>query len=388
MHVDPVFGGGKYERYAQLRASAPVTRIVAPPGAPAPPQLWLVTRYDDVQQALLDPRLGLEPPEQYSIGTTSLLSSDPPDHTRLRRAVGGLFSRRRMAALRPSLQAIADELIDAFPPNGTIDVIERYAFPFPMAVICQLLGVPADDHADFRRWTVDFFGADEDTPHARPAAVASLYAYLTELLASRRARPTDDLVSEMIADVDGGLSDDELVSTLMLFLVAGHETSVNLIGNGLLALLLHIDQLKLPREDPSGLPAAIEEMLRFDSPVSHAVIRFAGADLEIGGVPIAAGDAVLLGLGSANHDNVLVHEDVFDVRRPAVPHLAFGHGIHYCLGAPLARLEGQIAFETLLRRVPDLVLACTPDELRWRSSLLMSGLHGLPLRIGAVTGSP
>jgi cytochrome P450 len=380
--MDTVFGADRYPRYAQLRVHEPVSTVIAPPGDIGGGEpMTLVSRYDHVREALSDPRLRIEPPARHQPLMNGeipriLLNSDPPGHTRLRQAVNGLFGRHRVTALRPAVEATANRLIDALPSSGTVDLLARFALPLPLTVICELLGVPEADRAQFRGWTVQFFDADGDSAES----LGHMGEYLAGLLRRKRAEPGDDLTSELLARPHD-LTDPELVGTLLLLLVAGHETSTNLIGNGLLALLTHPAQLARLRHEPGLIVDAVEELLRFDSPVAHAVPRYATEDLEIGGVQIAAGSTVLLALGSANHDMTLT--DGLDVSRLPSRHLAFGHGPHYCLGAPLARLEGQVAFRTLLKRLPRLALAVPANSLRWRTSLTMRGLVELPVRIFA-----
>nr|WP_163568658.1 cytochrome P450 [Fodinicola feengrottensis] len=308
MNIDPVFGADRYARYANLRADAPVERIKTPPGTPGPAELWLVSRHDDVVAALHDAPLHLEQPPQYQFGIRTLLNTDPPDHTRLRRVVSGLFTRKRIQSLRIAVQAIADDLIDHLPAGETIDFIERFAVPLPITVICQMLGIPADDWRLFREWTPKIFNTDEESVTTRPAAVAQLIQYMGGLVRTKRDHPADDVTTTVIQNGKDVLSEQELLSTLMLLLIAGHETTVNLLGNGLLALIQHPDQLELLRSDPARTPDAVEELLRYDSPVSHATIRYASEDLTIAGVRIAAGEGLLLALGSANHDPALVSE--------------------------------------------------------------------------------
>lgn len=385
--MDKIFGPDRYERYAELRRTAPVASVISPEtdmiarGAP----MWVVTRHDDVLAALLDPRIGLAPPIGLHPtidgpdGPTiprHLLTTDAPEHTRLRRAVSGLFGRHRMDALRPTIQSRADSLIDAMPADGQVDFLESFALPLPTTVICRLLGIPAADEGSFREWTLAVF----DTERDGSAGITSLNRYMVNLIESKRSNPGDDLTSELLAG-DHDLTDQELADTLMLLLVAGHETTVNLIGNGLLALLRHPDQLERLRKEPELIPDAVEELLRYDTPVPHSVIRYPRADVEIAGTTVPEGQPVLLALGSANHD--LGNDDELDVTRTPSTHLAFGHGIHYCLGAPLARLEGQVAFGTILARLPRIELAGEP---RWRTSLVMRGLSSLPLAIAKTDG--
>ncbi|KAB8141172.1 cytochrome P450 [Chloroflexia bacterium SDU3-3] len=379
--------------YAHLRDEQPICRVSAPDGR----QFWLITRYDDVLAAIHEPRLvknwrsilsPAELAEQKSSPLTRLgqhmLSQDPPDHTRLRSLVSKAFTPRMMEQMRPRIQQIADGLIDQVQARGSMDLIEDYAFLLPITVIAELLGIPVEDRDRFRAWS-DVVVANEPTP-ARMALLTKVYtefsAYLGDLVAKRRAEPQEDLISALVRTEEAGdrLSEDELLSMVFLLIVAGHETTVNLIGNGALALLLHPDQRELLRERPELLPSAIEEFLRYDGPVETSTLRFAKEDMEFQGVPMQRGDIVIVVLSSANRDSSrFADADALDITRGDNRHVAFGHGIHYCLGAPLARIEGQIAIGTLFRRLPDLALGISIEELRWRPSTLVRGLQRLPV---------
>jgi cytochrome P450 len=305
----------------------------------------------------------------------NLLNTDGDDHTRLRRAASGLFGRHRMEALRPAVQATTEQLVDQLPEHEPVDFIEHFALQLPLTVICQLLGVPAEDHGLFRDWTKSIFDADGDTM----AGIGNLLRYMVGHVERKRAEPGDDMTTEFLAAAED-LSPQEVIGTMMLMLVAGHETTTNLIGNGLLALLLHPEEQAKLRTKPDLVPDAIEEFLRYDAPVAHGTIRYASEDMVIAGTAVPKGDQVILAFGSANRDAEFIGEgDELDVARAPSKHLAFGHGVHYCLGAPLARLEGQIAFETLLRRLPKIELAVPVEELEWRISPLMRGLSTLPV---------
>ncbi|MBB3083961.1 cytochrome P450 family protein [Geodermatophilus sabuli] len=402
VELDAAFFADPYALYARLRAEDPVARGRTPVGLP----VWLVTRYDDARAALNDPRLAKDaagfarvlerhplPAERRTVFAQELsrhmLSSDPPDHTRLRKLVSRAFTMRAIAGMRPRIEAIATELADrmaAGPPE--VDLLDAFAFPLPMSVICDLLGVPDAERGTFRRWSNTLLSSDGDAA-ARTAAGAAMAQYLTALVAEKRARPADDMLSAIVAasaDADQ-LSADETVAMAFLLLVAGHETTVNLIGNGVLALLRRPDRLAELRADPELVPRAVEEFLRFDGPVNLATFRHTTEDVEIGGVPIPAGEVVLVALASADHDpdHYPSAEDL-DLHRDASGHLAFGFGLHHCLGAPLARLEGEVAFRTLLARFPDLALAVEPDQLSWRASILMRGLTRLPVRLRDTAG--
>jgi cytochrome P450 len=396
---DPEFIANPYPVYHRLRAEAPVFR--SPFGA------WVLTRYDDALAVLRDARFGrrgFEPLLQAVFGSgqpegraaappgegfvTSMLFRDPPDHTRLRALVTKAFTPRVVEALRPRIQAIVDELIDRVRDTGRMDVIADLAYPLPVIVICEMLGVPTGDRDRFREWSLaigralDAIGIQGEPDVAERGRVArkALNDYFREgLIPERRRRPRADLLSELIAVEEAGdrLSTGELLATCNLLFVAGHETTVNLIGNGLLALLRHSAQLDALRADASIVESAIEELLRYDSPVQRTG-RIAQSDVEVGGHRIPAGEIVLALLGAANRDPAHFPEpDRLDLRRPDNRHLAFGWGIHFCLGAPLARLEGQIAIGTAARELPKLALAT--DTPRWRPAATLRGLESLPV---------
>jgi cytochrome P450 len=386
--------------FRRIREERPVTPVVLPHGERA----WLVTRYADVRAALADPRLHKDwagkltgpdwvPDEVTGYLAVHMLNADPPDHTRLRRLVTKAFTARRVAGLRPRVEAITASLLDAAEARAAmlkstggedvIDLIEAFAFPLPVTVICELLGVPAQDRDQFREWS-DAIVASEGEPGSFQAAAEGMYRYFTELVAAKRARPADDMVSALIEAHDSGdsLDERELIAMLWLLLVAGHETTTNLIASGALALLTNRAQLERLRSDPSLLPGAVEELLRYVNPLNHATDRFTLEPVEIGGVTIPAREWVLCVTSSANRDpDRFGDPDRLDVGRDAGGHVAFGHGIHYCLGAPLARLEGEVAFGALLARFPGLSLAADPSSLRWRASSLIHGLETLPVRL-------
>jgi cytochrome P450 len=392
----PADAGARHAAYAALAATGPVHRITLPNGMPA----WLVTGYDAVRATLTDPRLiknpgptpleGLLPPAVNAAMNSDLLHNDPPDHTRLRRLVSGAFTRRRVDALAPRIQQIADGLLDdltgALAEHGEADLIAAFAYPLPITVIGELLGVPAHDQAGFRRWSTTVAGGAAADRQAWVDAATALIGFVRELVAAKRARPADDLMSALVAARDGAdrLTEDELTSMVFLLLVAGHETTVNLIGNGMYTLLTHPDRHALLLAEPERLPATIEELLRFDGPVQVATFRWTSVPVQIGDTVIPAGEVVIPGLLAANRDPAAVADpDVFDPTREASAsvHLAFGHGVHHCLGAALARLEGRVALGSLLARLPDLRLAVPVAELRWRPSVLMHGLACLPVAV-------
>ncbi|MFG2261740.1 cytochrome P450 [Streptomyces sp. NPDC048720] len=372
--------------YARLRERGPVHRVRLG-GADEGRTAWLVVGYEEARAALADPRLAKDTArigspllDEEKIGKY-LLVTDPPQHTRLRSLVTRAFTMRRVERLRPRIQRITDELLDEMLPRGRADLIEALAYPLPLTVICELLGVPDMDRAEFRRISTEVVApTDADTEYD---AIVALSEYLPELIEDkRRAGPTDDLLSDLIrttAEDGDRLSPDELSGMAYLLLIAGHETTVNLIGNGVHALLTHPDQLAALRADMSLLDGAVEEMLRYEGPVETGTYRYAAEPLEIAGRVIEKGESVMIGLTAAGRDaDRYADPDRFDIRRDARGHLAFGHGIHYCLGAPLARLEGRIAIGALLERAPGLALDGPTGE--WLPGLLMRGMRSLPVR--------
>ncbi|MFC5799818.1 cytochrome P450 family protein [Streptomyces formicae] len=373
-----------YPYYAKLREAGPVHEVVSPYGD----RVWLIVGHDEARAALADPRLskspgvlGLKMLDEDVIGPY-LLVVDPPDHTRLRRLVAREFTARRVEALRPRVQQITDELIDAMLPAGRADLVGALAFPLPIIVICELLGVPAADLDRFRAWSTEIVAPS--SAQAERAAVHELAAYLDELIEDKRCtRPAGDLLSALLrtrAEDGDRLSAAELRAMAYLLLVAGHETTVNLISNGVRALLAHPAQLDALRADFGLLGGAIEEMLRYDGPVENATMRFTREEVRYGDTVVPAGEAVLVGLAGGDRDPARFPEpDRFDIRRDARGHLAFGHGLHYCLGAPLARIEGATAVRTLLERCPGLALDPEGGPLDWLPGLLMRGARRLPV---------
>ncbi|MEU8915472.1 cytochrome P450 [Streptomyces nigrescens] len=383
-----------YAAYAALRDAGPVHRITGADGHPA----WLVTRYDDVRRALADPRLSLDKKHAAPGGyrgfslppalDANLLNMDPPDHTRVRRLVVKAFTPGRVEALRAPVQRIADELLDAMAERGRADLIADYAGPLSIVVICDLLGIPHRDRRDFLAWSDALITPDPDRPELMKEAIGAMLEFYTGLIAAKRAEPGDDLLSDLIAVRDdaaageGGdrLTEDELTSLAFLMLFAGFENTVHLIGNAVLALLDHPEQLRQLQRNPAELPAAVEEFLRFDGPYPVAIRRFPKEDVEIGGVRIPAGESVLLSIASANRDPArFPAPDALDCGRDLSGHLAMGHGIHYCLAAPLARLEAVTALDALLGRFPELRLGVPRGELRHRRALRARGLISLPV---------
>ncbi|WP_199806252.1 cytochrome P450 family protein [Streptomyces sp. MUSC 125] len=372
--------------YAWLRDQGPVHRVrLATPDGDYEP--WLIVGYEEARAALTDPRLakdgsriGASPVDEQLIGK-HLLATDPPQHTRLRSLVARAFTMRRVEQLRPRIQQITDELLDEMLPLGRADLIESLAYPLPITVICELLGVPEMDRVEFRKISTEVVAPTG--PDSGYAAIARLAEYLTELIEDKRcAGPSGDLLSELIRTTseDGDrLSPQELRGMAFLLLIAGHETTVNLIGNCVLALLTHPGQLAALRADMTLLGGAVEETLRWEGPVENATFRYAAEPLEIAGARIGQDDHVMIGLSAAQRDGGrFADPDRFDIRRDTRGHLAFGHGIHFCLGAPLARLEGRIAIGALLERAPGLAVDGTTDA--WLPGMLMRGVRTLPVR--------
>jgi cytochrome P450 len=386
-----VGAGDRHRAYRALAATGPVHRIVLPTGVPA----WLVTGYPQVRAVLNDPRLlkfaasptaalmQRERPDLSRAMDTNMICLDGPEHTRLRRLVGAVFTRRRVEAFAPRIQRIVDDLLDALPRDEPADLVAGFAYPLPMTVICEMVGIPERDRDELRRMFVTIAnGPPFVTDAACIAAADAMIAMFRALIAERRADPGDDLVSGLVGVREGTdqLSGDELTSMLFLLLAAGHETTVNLIANGVYALLTHPDQLDRLRSRPDLISSAVEELLRFDSPLQVAIPLRAAAPLDLDGTPIEAGEIVIAGLLAANRDpDRMPGTDRLDIARDPNPHLAFGHGVHHCLGAPLARMEGRIALTGLLARYPGIRLAVPAERLTYQPSFIFHGLAALPV---------
>jgi cytochrome P450 len=393
------FFADPYSTYARLREEDPV-HWCEPWGQ------WVVTRFDDVLAVNKDPKrfssAGWErkfiaqlPPElqqlphmQRHYGTKVLSMTDPPEHTRLRRLVVRSFTPRVLEALRPAIVQLVDDLLDEAERSTSMDAIAQFAYPLPAIVIGKLLGAPEGGRDDFMRWSktiVDFVGTghpDAERALRNEETLEEFREFLEPLIRNRRAHPREDLISILASSDEGErLTDDEIVSTCIILLFAGHETTANLIGNGLLALLRHPDQLELLRAEPERIPAAVEELLRYDSPVQRNR-RLAMQDMTLGGKQIKQGDSVLVFMGSANRDAARFPDsDTLDITRAPNPHMAFGYGIHFCAGAALTRLEAPIALRALLERFPDVRLADDFSE-RWHRNITFRGLESLELTIG------
>jgi len=394
--LDPAFRADPYPTYRRLRDEDPT--YLSPLG------FHVFTRYQDCLAVLRHPQMSsdarharnlVEFIEQHPAAKKmadvmeqrrSFLMLDPPDHTRLRGLVSKAFTVRTVENLRPRVQHLVDELIDSVARAGAMDVVEDFAYPLPVVIICELLGVPPSDHERFKGWSRDLArGLDPDFIQPAEAlerrfeTLLAFHEYFRELINRRRSDPGDDVLTALIHAEERGdtLNEDELLGTCTLLLVAGHETTVNLIANGVLALLRHRDQFERLRAEPALIKSAVEEVLRFDPPVQFDG-RVALADIEIGGVTVERGEQPMLILAAANRDPAeFVDPETFDITRGENRHLSFGYGLHFCLGAPLARLEGQLALGTLVRRLPAIDLAV--DEPTYKENLILRGLATLPV---------
>lgn len=408
------FKARAFPAYAAMRAEGPVAGFSMPDGT----RLWLATHFATASELLKDhrrfsndmrsvlsedeyaARVGLTDevlsPEQQALWAQAdevldrhLLGIDPPDHSRLRRLVAIPFTPRYIEGLRPRIQAIADDLLGGIEERAResgreMELIDAFAYPLPLTVIAEMLGIPEVDRDSFREWSqaaVSFTPDDWANPDVM-AQMIEFIAYMRELVAEKRARPGENLLSGLVlAEAEGDkLSENELLALIFILIVAGHETTVNLIANGMLALFEHPEQLARLREQPALVKSAIEEMVRYYGPVEMSLPRWVREETAFGGAEVARGDQIMALLASANRDEAQFTEpDRFDITREPNRHLAFGTGIHSCLGATLARLEGQIAFTTLLARLPDLSLAVPREALVWRDGTFLRGLTGLPV---------
>jgi cytochrome P450 len=378
--------------FAKLGDRAPIHRVALPDGMPT----WLITGHREGREALSDPRLvrsmAVAAPELHKyVGLASsdfaltqhMIFTDPPDHARLRKLISKAFTRRRIERLRPRIQQITDELIDAIAPAGRADLVEALALPLPIRVICEMLGIPLRDRAEFERYTETLTGINASSSYDDVIDAGRWFdSYFTGLVDRRRSEPGDDLISAMMAAQEQGdrLTELEVRSNAFMLLTAGFETIAYLITNGVLALLRHPDAMAALRADPDLVRGAVEEFLRYDSPVSCVTYHFARERLEIAGVTIAPGEHVVISSTAANYDPAVFDDPTrLDLLRAASAHLSFSHGIHFCLGAPLARLEGEIAFATLLARLADLALAVPVESLTWKPSFVLHGMETLPV---------
>ncbi|WP_394616418.1 cytochrome P450 [Lentzea sp. JNUCC 0626] len=385
-----------HEVHDLLRAEGPVREVILPHGLKA----WLVTRYDEAKTALTDPRISKDIQtgghlmakhatqahvrrEVEPTLAVHMLNLDPPHHTRLRKLVTKAFTARRVELMRPRVEEISAELIAKLNDGDEVDLLEVFAFPLPITVICELLGIPIDNRDDFREWSNQLlsFGTPEQVQAAAAAMAGFLFQHVTAIA---EAEPNDTFFSALVHADDSGdqLNTEELISMAFLLLVAGHETTVNLIGNAVFALLKDPEQLQILKDRPELIPASTEEFLRLEGPINVATFRYTKESVELGGVTVPADEILMVSLIAANRDpQRYENADQLDVTRSAQGHVAFGHGIHFCLGAPLARLEFDVALTQLLARFPNLTLAAEPETLGWRDSTLIRGLHTLPVRL-------
>ncbi|WP_262063822.1 cytochrome P450 family protein [Streptomyces sp. STR69] len=384
---DPRFFADPYPTYARLRNSAPVQKVPTGSGGRFS---YLVTGHAEAREAFTDPRLSkntarffagrLSDRDLHPAVSQNMLATDPPEHARLRALVTKAFSTGAVARLRPCIAGLVDELLDAWPEHGPVDLVAGLAVPLPVTVICEMLAVPEADRERVHAWSGELFAAGD--PRRIDAASQAVGTYMTDLVAARRASPGESLLDDLIAVRDGQdrLTEDELVSLAVLLLVAGHETTTNFIGNAALALLQHPESLARLKAEPELFGTALEELLRFDSPVGIATFRYSTEAFTLGGTDIPAGVPVLIAPGAANRDpSRFPGPDRLDLDRGATGHLAFGHGIHRCLGAPLARAEGELALRAVFARFPDVRLALPVEQLEWRHTRLTRGLTSLPV---------
>jgi cytochrome P450 len=388
---DADFYSNPYPVYDKLRATAPVLRV---DNALGPLPAWLITGHAEARAAFAHPAIlkdtrrfqhifdnaGIPSNINAAVNTT-MIATDPPDHTRLRKLAAKAFTPATTEQLRPRIEQITSDLLDEMAPRGSADLIASFAAPLPVTVISELLGVAEPDRDNLRQWSNTSFAEDDTT--TRDQATHNLARYMTSLIAAKRAEPADDLLSRLIAvrDTTDKLSDPELLSLAILLLIAGHETTTTLIANATCALLLNPAQHQALRDDPSLIPAAIDEFLRYDSPAAIATIRFTAEPVTIADVTIPADQIILISPAAANRDPARYpHPAELDISRDTTGHLGLGHGIHYCLGAQLARTETEIALRALLDRFPALRLDTDPASLQWRHTRLIRGLQTLPVR--------
>jgi cytochrome P450 PksS len=396
--TDARFKANPFPLYARLRAEAPVFPVMLTTRGTQ--RAWLVTRYDDVISVLKDdtrfvkdrhnamtPQQLKKAPSMPSIFRSlerNLLGLDGADHDRLKVLVHKAFTPRMVEQLRDQTQAQVDAALDRAERNGGMELISDFALPVPLTIIGRMLGVPKEDEVKFARWAKAFLSINTRNPLLTLPSMLRFITYPRTLIKLRRTHPKDDLISALVKAREGNdhLTDDEIVAMVVLLLTAGHETTVNLIASGTLALLQHPDQLARLRAEPTLITSAIEELVRFVVPVETATERYAREDVTIAGTTIPKGELVLAVIAAANHDpNQFDNPDVLNISRERNRHVGFGQGMHYCLGAPLARLEGQIAISTLVQRAPHLRLAVAPDRLRWRSGFIVRGLEALPVAL-------
>ncbi|MFE7133960.1 cytochrome P450 [Streptomyces sp. NPDC057638] len=400
IELDDHFMQDPHSVYAGLNAKGPLHQVKIPPGVPVCGGLtvWLITGYEEVRSALSDTRLSTDlrrteelfarnQPDSTKRGGFSstianhMLHNDPPNHTRLRKLVNKAFTSRAVERLAPQIKTVSHELLDTLPEDETVDLLDLFAFPLTFRIICALLGVPEEDQEDFKEWSKQLISGG--SPEVAAAASATMHDYLTRLVAHKRSEPADDVLSALVEarDADDRLEENELISMAFLLIIGAHETTANTVSNGTLHLMTNLDQWNALLADRGLLPGAIDEFLRLESPLKHATFRCVTEPVTIGDTELPVGSFVLISLAAANRHTDRFEGDTqtLDITRSTKGHVAFGHGIHYCLGAPLARLETEIAFTALLDRYPGMRLAADPADLRWRTSTLIRGLYELPI---------
>ncbi len=388
-----------YALYKQLRDNEPISTIRQPFGGDA----YFLTRYDDVTQVLKDRRFASDRrklgtanrdlgtawwmPRMFRALLASMVMVDDPDHRRLRNLVHQAFTPRRVEQIAARIEAISHELLNALAGQPVVDLVAGFAMPLPLTVISEMMGVPPADRFKFQKWSVQFIDSTGGLSWRTLLNIPNAFAmqrFFQQLIALRRRHPADDLITALVEAEDRGdrLNEEELIAMLFLLLLAGHETTVNLIGSGTLALLQHPDQLHKLQANPALMDGAVEELLRFTNPLQQIAPRYALETVELHGRVIAKGSTVMLGLAAANWDDtVFAHPDRVDITREPNRHVAFGLGMHFCLGAPLARLEGQIALRVLLERFPQIQLAVPANAIQWRAAVALRGLKALPVRL-------
>lgn len=382
------FTKNPYPAYTVLRREDPVSRVLLPDGNYA----WFITRYKDAFEALNDHRFikdysKIDDSESRykSVFSQNMLFSDMPEHKRLRGLVSKAFTPKMIAGMRERIQEITDKLLDEMEGKKNIDFIDEFAFPLPIIVICEMLGIPVEDRDNFRTWSNAMIEGTNDAKDENLSEhMKAFVQYLSNRFAIVRESPGDDLISQLIiAEQEGDrLTEQELYGVVSLLIIAGHETTVNLIGNSIMALLEHPDQLELLKNQPKLIHTAIEEVLRYNDPVEYSTSRWAGEDLEFKGASISKGDLVIVVLNSANHDPSQFNDpEVFDITREKSRHLAFGKGIHTCLGAPLARLEGEVAIRGFIKRFSNAKMRADSSDLQWRPGMIVRGVRELPITL-------
>jgi cytochrome P450 len=405
-HVERVpadFMQNPYDILATFRERGPAREVLFAHGA----KVWLVTRYDDVRALVNDPRVSKDgrrmnelfarhsgvPAEQEDeepagVGfhddlAAHMLNSDPPRHIRLRALVSKAFTAQRVEQLRPRIEAVVDGLLDGFADRSEVDLVDEFAVRLPITIICDLFGMPVEDRENFRLWSLKLVGAGQD-PEEVADASKKVVDYANALIDARRENPGDDMVSELVRVTDGGdrLSQGELIAMIFVLVVAGHITTIYSIGNAVVNLLLHPAELAKLRADPSLVPAAVDELLRFDGPSGVGTFRFTTEEIPVGDAVIPPGQILALSWHSANRDSAHFPDaDRLDVTRHPLGSMAFGHGMHYCIGVPLAKAQIEIALSRLIGRYPHLRLAVEPEKLRWEPGALLRGLVSLPVSL-------